>query len=156
MFKKFLGKKSSESEENSEEKELNDKISKMNLTEMKSYINNRIEGFALTSYGLNAILQKLITLDDATNKHYINADDMDSKKKKAFDLVISTMSNSKITVESIELVQEFMNTYKDIIDTFDRENKHIYTSKLEDALAVGMLTLDKLLQMSQKTNILEE
>jgi len=156
MFKKFLGKKSSESKENSEEKEINEKISKMNLTEMKSYINNRIDGFPITSYGLNAVLQKLISLDDATKKHYINADDMDSKKKKAFDLVISTMSNSKITVESMELVQEFMKIYKDIIDTYDRENKQIYASKFEDGIGVGMLTLDKLLQMSQKTSILEE
>jgi len=155
MFKKFLGKKSSESEENSEEKEINEKISKMNLTEMKSYINNRIDGLSLTSYGLNAVLRKLIALNDATSKHYINSDDMDSKKKKAFDLVLSTMSNSKITVESMELVQEFMDTYKDIIDAYDRENKQIYASKFEDGLGVGMLTLDKLLQMSQKTSILE-
>ncbi len=155
MFKKFLGKKSAESEENSEEREINEKISKMNLTEMKSYINNRIDGFALTTYGLNAVLRKLIGLNDATNKHYINADDMDSKKKKAFDLVLSTMSNSKITVESMELVQEFKDTYKAIIDTYDRENKQIYASRFEDGLKVGMLTLDKLLQMSQKTSILE-
>ena len=155
MFKKFLGKKSAESEENSEEREINEKISKMNLTEMKSYINNRIDGFALTTYGLNAVLRKLIGLNDATNKHYINSDDMDSKKKKAFDLVLSTMSNSKITVESMELVQEFMDTYKEIIDTYDKENKQIYASRFEDGLKVGMLTLDKLLQMSQKTSILE-
>ena len=155
MFKKFLGKKVKKSEVSDQEREILERIEKMNLTDMKSYINNNLKDFPLTSYGLNAVLKRLITPDASTQKLYISADDMDTKKKKAFELVLSTMSKSKITVESMELVRQFIETYENIIEAYDREYKQIYTSRFQDALEVGARTLDKLLEMSQKRSVLK-
>ena len=59
MFSKILGKiKSSSADENQEHQELVARIFKMNLTDMRSYINNQIPDFHVNEDGLIAVLHK--------------------------------------------------------------------------------------------------
>lgn len=96
MFSKMLGKiKNSSSDENREHRELVDKISKMNLTDMRTYINNRIPDLPVSEDGLSEILYRLLKVDEKTSKRYIEIDDMDSKIKKGLELVLSILSNKK-------------------------------------------------------------
>ena len=86
LNKLFAKTKKTVSEEESHNAEIKAKIATMNLTEMKSYIKNNIKDFFVTTYGLNEVLRKLTTPNEKSKKYYLNSDDMDSKKKKAFYL----------------------------------------------------------------------
>ncbi len=155
MFGNILGKKKSEkSAESVEHTELIEKISKMNLTDMRAYINNKVLNLEVDEDGLVEVLRRLTTKNTKTSKRYIEIDDMDSKIKKGFDLVINISSHAKITVVAVEHIQEFIELYTDIIDNFDRENKQIYASKLNDALAKSIANISEMANLKRKMNVL--
>jgi len=155
MFKKMFSKKdSNESGASKEELEIESKVAKMNLTEMKSYINNNIKDFHVCSYGLNEVFRKLTRVDADSKKYYLSIDDMDSKKKKAFDLVITAMKNSKITLETLELMKLFLEVNADIISDYDTKNKEIYASRFKDSMDMGLSTLEHLLHLKNKRSVL--
>ena len=91
MFSKMLGKMKSSSSDNQEKKELIDRISKMNLTDMRAYINNRVPDFPVDEEGLSEVLHKLLEVDEKTSKRYIDIDDMDY----VFHLFIAISSKTK-------------------------------------------------------------
>ena len=157
MFSKLLGKKEKKISQNDAlQEEIKSRVSKMNLSDMKLYLHNNMKDFFITSYGLNEVLKRLTSLDVTTKEYYLKADDMDSKKKKAFDLVIGSMKNSQMTLETLELVKKFIDTYEDIIVAYDKEYKEIYMSRLNDAVDMGVKTLEHLLLLKNRTNILSE
>jgi len=135
MFNKIFSKNSSK-EEKSEEKDslLIQRLPSMNLTDMRLYVKNSIHEMESTENGLVEILKRLTLEDETSSKRYIESDNMDSKIKKAFDLVIVIAEHKKITLDAVELIQEFINVYQGIILNFDRQNKQIYESKLRTAL----------------------
>jgi len=153
MLKK---KKGGESEEEKSNAELAAKISKMNLTEMRSYINNRIKDFPVCDDGLSAVVRRLIEKNPKTKEYYIKADDMDSKKKKAFDLILAIAQHKRVNIVTIELIQKFVEIYKDIIDTYDKEHSEIYASRFIDAINSGLLTISKKAALENKMDILGE
>jgi len=150
MFSNILSKDKNRSTSN----ELVQKISKMNLPEMRSYVNNKAFNLELCEDGLVEVLKKLTTLNEESEKRYIQIDDMDSKIKKGFDLLITISSSKKISVEAVELIQEFITVYQEIIEKFDRDNKQIYASKLNDALAAGVEGVNRRSEVERKLNIL--
>jgi len=150
MFGNILGR----DKNSSSSSELVQKISKMNLPEMRSYVNNKAFNLELCEDGLVEVLKKLTTLNEESEKRYIQVDDMDSKIKKGFDLVITISSSKKISVEAVELIQEFNTVYKEIIAKFDQENKQIYASKLNDALETALKGVNRRSELERKLNIL--
>lgn len=148
MFKIFLNKKNNK-EIKSEE--LQKKISTMDLTSMRTFINNKEE---ITEEGLIEVLKRVIKKDDTTKKRYIEIDDMDVKIKKSFDLILSIASNKKITIKAIELIQEFITLYDDIIEKYDRDNKQIYKNKLKEALETAVLTMVEISNIKRKLEFL--
>ncbi|MDF1879597.1 hypothetical protein JHD46_08105 [Sulfurimonas sp. SAG-AH-194-C20] len=135
-------------------KELMLKINKMNLTEMRSYINNKIKDLEPSTEGLNLLLERLTKVESTSKKSYINSDDMDSKKKKAFDLVLSVMGNKKINIQSIELMQIFLEVYEEIIKDYDKEHKDIYSSRFNDAISNGVAMIEVVSNMTNKLHVL--
>ena len=157
MFGKILGKKKTDiSKEDKTHREMVEKISKMKLTDMRAYINNKIPAFEVDEDGLIEVLRRLTTRNSETSKRYIEIDDMDSKIKKGFDLVISIASHAKITVVAVELIQEFITLYDDVITKFDRDNKQIYESKLKDALQRAINNISEMADLKRKMNVLGE
>jgi len=157
MFSKILGKKKeTTSQEDKKKVQLLDKISKMNITEMRSYVNNKIETFPIDEDGLTAVVERLITQNEKTKLFYIKSDDVDSKKKKAFDLLLLTAKSKKITFTTVEKIQEFLKIYKEIITEFDTQNKEIYNSRFNDAIALALKNIDKITEFKNKMNILRE
>jgi len=155
MFSNMLGKiKNFSSDENQEKKDLTDKISKMNLTDMRAYINNRIPDFSIDEDGLNEVLHKLLEVNEKTSKRYIEIDDMDSKIKKGFDLVLSILTNKKVTVTTIELVNEFLDKSKDIVQKYDRENKQIYYTKFKDAMELAIKYMNAKAELQRKMDVI--
>ncbi len=153
MFGSILGKKKESSEK--ENRELIDKIAKMNLTEMRQYVNNKLGDLEVSEDGLNAILKKLIEKDAKTG-FYLKKDDMDSKKKKAFDLVLSMAQNRKINVLTVEYIQKFAETYIDLIRAYDKEYKEIYESRFQNIIDVALANIAKRLKLKNKMDVLQE
>lgn len=132
------------------------KIDKMNLTEMHSYINNRIKDLEVSTDGLNLVLERLIRVDTTSKKSYIKSDDMDSKKKKAFDLVLTVMKKKIINIQTIELMQNFLIVYEELIAAYDKEHKDIYASRFNDAISSSVAMIELISGMENKLNILSE
>ncbi|WP_373001827.1 hypothetical protein [Sulfurimonas sp.] len=154
MFSKMLGKMKSSSSDNQENRELVDRISKMNLTDMRAYINNRVPNFPVNEEGLIEVLHKLLEVDEKTSKRYIDIDDNDSKIKKGFDLIISVLTNKKVTVTSIELVTEFLDKSRDIIQKYDKENKQIYCTKFKDSITLAIDNMNAKSELQRKMDFI--
>jgi len=137
MLSKLFGKSKTENIE-VDNKELIKAIQKMNLTDMRHYINNKKADLIVNEVGLAEVLYKLMNEDKNTKKRYINENDDYTKIKRCFDIVLSILENNKITSDTIELVIEFKNTFEDIIKRYDHENKEIYSSRFSDAIANGI------------------
>jgi len=147
MFSKILGKKKNySSDENKVHDELVQKISKMNLTDMKSFINSN----EVNEDVLIEIVKKLLIVDEKTSKRYIEIDDMDSKIKKGFDLILSILNHKKISVVAVELVQKFIDLYSDVLIKYDTENKDIYASRLKDASGVAIKNINTKTEVSKR------
>ncbi len=155
MFGNILGRKK---EETSEEDKANalivERISKMTLTDMRAYVKNRMSGLESCEDGLIAVMNRLITKNEDTLKRYIEVDDMDTKIKKGFELVLSVSTHKKVTVTSVEQIQEFITLYDDIILKFDTDNKQIYGSRLKDALENSLQTIETMAEINRKAKVL--
>jgi len=154
MFNKILGRKEG-AKEDKEHSELVQRISKMDLTEMKSYVNNRISSMPVSRDGLVEILKLLLKEDKKTKTRYLKIDDNDAKIKKGFDLVIAISTHSMITFPVIKLLQEFEEVYKDIIDKFDTDNKQTYKSKLKKAVENSVTTIGMIADIHNASDILK-
>ena len=155
MFGNILGKKKDNTNVD-ENANIALKVSKMNLTEMRSYVNNKLNNFEITQEGLIEVMKKLTTINDTTLKTYLQIDDMDSKKKKGFDLVIMIANSKHISAKAVELLQEFTVVYNDLIAKYDTDYKEIYASRLTDALEQSINNVNKQSELARKTKILGE
>lgn len=145
---KNLFKANKKEEQSDTHSHITEKVSKMSLTDMRTYVRNKITDFEVSEFGLQEIMRILI--------EYIKIDDMPSKKKKAFDLIILISSNKKITIDTIEYMQKFLEQNKEIIHAYDREFKEIYESRLDDALAMALKNVDEITNLQNKMSVLGE
>ena len=154
MFSNLFDKKNDKaSQEEKENSELAERISKMNLTEMKSYVRGKIPDFRLSKEGLKEVMKRLVKEDSNTSKRYLQSDDMESKIKKAFELVLTISTSNKMSVETIELIQEFILVYKDIIVKYDRDNKQIYGSRLTDSINKSIMIVSQMADYNLRSKI---
>ena len=157
MFSNILGiKKKNGSGEDSKYADLVNKISKMNLTDMRQYINNKVPDAPIDEQGLIEVLKRLNSKNENTSKRFIESDDMDTKIKKAFDLVIAISGHKSITVVAVEQVREFIDMYNDIIVKYDTRNKQIYDSKLKDLLNSAIEHLKAKSELSMKIDLINK
>ena len=156
MFGGIFEKKKEKSNHKHSHSEIVTKVSKMNLTEMRTYVNNKLVNDEISEDGLHEVIKKLITPHETTMKLYIQIDDMDQKKKKAFDLISLISQNKKITIQTVELMQKFTELYEDVIKKFDQDYKEIYESKLNDAIEHALSNLNELAELQRKMNLLGE
>lgn len=136
----------------SKTKELQEKIAKMNLTEMRSFVNKKDE---ITQQGLLEVIQRLLTQHGDSSKRFLEVDDADVKIKKAFDLVIMIAKSKKITIETVEMISNFIELYADLIEKYDKQNKDIYKNKLKDALALALANMEKITELKRKSAVID-
>jgi hypothetical protein len=155
MFESLLCRKKQDISVNDKQHSiLLNKIDKMNLTEMRSYIKNNISGLESSSDGLILVMNKLITKNAKTSKRYIEPDDMDSKLKKAFELVLAIAMHKRISVHTVELLQQFLEIYMDMILKYDKENKEIYLSRLKKAIKQSIVNIHNITELDRKMKVL--
>ena len=152
MFGNILGKIRGETDKGN--KELVGKISKMNLTDMRSYINNQMPDMQVCEDGLSEVMHRLSSVDTKTTKRYIEIDDMDSKKKKGFELILNVLSNKKVTVVTIESVNKFLEISQDIIEAYDKEHKQIYNSRFQDATNLAISEINARAELKRKMGVI--
>ncbi|QFR50386.1 hypothetical protein FJR48_11870 [Sulfurimonas lithotrophica] len=133
IFSRILGNIKG-SKDNPNNAKLLEKISKMDLSEMRIYVNGKLTEYKVDEFGLSEILKKLTFKNENTSHYYMNIEDMDSKKKKIFDLIILILSHKTVSINIIEIVQKFLETYDEIIQKYDNENKQTYKSKIKTAM----------------------
>jgi len=157
MFKKILGRSDTNSNDSGDKNysELVQKIAKMDLTEKKAYINNRISSMPATRDGVAEVLNSLIKLDKNTNTRYLKMDDQDGKKKKGFDLAIAISTHSLITFPVIKMLQEFEIVYKEMIEKFDIDNKQTYQGKLSKAIENAIVTIGMIADINNSSDLLQ-
>jgi len=155
MFTKIFAKKDKNESKNLNS-ELKEKIAKMNLAQMRLYIKNNLDDFSVSVEGINEIVKKLISFDEKKQIFYIKNDDMDVKKKKAFDLIIAILTSKHISIQTIELAQKFLENYKEMINDFDKRNKQIYASRLKDSIKNAISTINQYADLQEKMNLLGE
>jgi len=136
----------------SKTKELQEKIAKMNLTEMRSFVNKKDE---ITQQGLLEVIQRLLMQHGDSSKRFLEVDDADVKIKKAFDLVIMIAKSKKITIETVEMISNFIELYADLIEKYDKQNKDIYKNKLKDALALALANMEKITELKRKSAVID-
>jgi len=153
MFKKILGKTKTETENNTKHSEIIEKISGMTISDMRVYVNNKLNSFEICEDGLNEVMRRLISVD-SKKQRFIEMDAMDAKKKKAFDLVLTISKSKKVTIVTAELIQEFITLYKDIIEKFDKDHKQIYASRLKDSISNSIATVATMSELNKKSRIL--
>jgi len=142
MFSKILGGVKNPIKDTKKEK-LYEKITKMDLADMRLYVNGKLNEYEVSEFGLLEILKKLTLVNDSTSNQYMKIDDMDSKKKKIFDLIILILHNKKVNISGLEMVERFLETYAEIIKRYDKDNKDIYEKKIKDSIkkAITMIEL---------------
>ena len=150
MFSKLLG--ILNPKESEEALRLQEKIAKMDLSEMRLYVNGKLDNFEVTEFGLNEIITKLISKNENTSNFYIAENDMDSKRKKVLDLLILVLENKNISVLVLETAQEFLEVYEEMIKMYDHENQDIYDKRIKKKIS---LAVDKINAKSDITGVLE-
>lgn len=157
MFGNLLGRNKKEtSKEDKVNAEVVHRISQMNLTDMRAYVRNNMKGIESCSDGLIAVMDRLITKNEDTMKRYIEIDDMDTKIKKGFELVLSVASHKKVTVTTVEQIQAFIVLYEDLILKFDKEYKQIYETRLNNGLEQALKTVDIMADVNRKEDVLSK
>lgn len=142
MLRKILGKKSKNgTQEEVVNPQIVEKIAKMNLSDMRIYVNNGLKDFEICIDGLNEVMKKLTTPINEKGEYYIRKDDMDSKKKKAFELVLLVASSKRISVDSLALIESFTKIYEELINDYDKQYKDIYRSRFKKALETALVNI---------------
>jgi hypothetical protein len=137
MFSSILG-NIKDSKKESENDKLLAKIKKMDLSDMRLYINGKLNEYKLNEYGLSEIVKRLIFINEETKHYYLQEDDQDSKKKKVFDLILLILKSKKVSIFTVELIQKFLEIYSDMIKKYDKENKQIYEQKIKESISIAI------------------
>ena len=148
MLRKIFGKKNSQQEE-SFDPELVEKISKMNLTDMRLYVKSE----EVDIDGLFLILKRLIDPNEK-GEYYIKKDDMDSKKKTAFDLVLLIAQSKKISAKTLQAINRFVEVYSSIIKTYDNDHNEIYVERFKKGIESAVIDLQTLSHIHKKLDVL--
>lgn len=153
MFGNILGNSKDKELENDNSLMIN-KVAKMNLTEMRSFVNNKVIDLGVSQEGLVEVMKRLTVINKTSSKYYIVTDDMDSKKKKGFELVLLVAKNIHMSADIVEQLQEFIVVYEELIHKYDTENKDIYISRFNDAISLAINNVNKQSELGRKANVL--
>ena len=154
MISKIFGKKTKEEEKDPKLKELDERIAKMKLTELGSYVKGKIDTLEVSEEGLVAVLERLVSkIND--NRYFLDASDDDTKLKKAFELVLLVAKNKKVTLKAMEIIATFKTLYEPLIKAYDKKYKEIYADRLDKAVENAMVIVEAKVSLQNKMNVLE-
>ena len=154
MLSKIFGRKSAKEGASEAFEELQERISKMNLTDLSLYVKGRLDGVELNEEGLIMVLERLLSKVDG-KRYFLDESDDDSKLKKGFDLVLLCAKNRAVTLKAMELIAQFANHYHHLIHEYDKRHKDIYEDRLKKALDQSSEIIEAKVALQNKMNILD-
>jgi len=99
-------------------------ISYWSKVKLQKYVYNNIKAYRVTDAGMSAILERFIN----TNEFAIGT--LSEELKAGFDIVRSIAKNTKINIETTDLIYGFIKHYEDVIRSYDRQSAQTYYHKL--------------------------
>lgn len=144
MFDKIKNKNSGETEEDTVFTAL---IASWNLTEIKTYLQNKNPDFPLSSRGIDTVLNRFTSQEKPSDKYpngkrMVELDDNDVRIKKAFDIILLLSKSSHLSMESVEKMERFRELHCDVIEKFDKQNAQTYEHKLKEAIANAIILVE--------------
>ena len=153
MISKIFGKKSKHRSDN-KKSELQERIERMNLTELRLYVKGKMEGLELDEEGVVEVLRRLVSKINE-KRYFLDESDDDTKMKKAFDLVLLCAKSNKMTVRAIELIAEFIQRYERLIRIFDKKHKEIYEDRLKKAIDTATTIVEAKVALQNKMSMID-
>ncbi|MFT7859737.1 MAG: hypothetical protein ABXS93_02250 [Sulfurimonas sp.] len=86
-------------------------------------------------------MKKLTSPINDKGEYYIKQDDMDAKKKKAFELVLLVSGSKKLSIATLDKIKEFIDLHSDMIKEYDNSNKDIYLDRLKKGYETAMINI---------------
>ncbi len=115
--------------------------------DMKIYVYNHNKEFPCTDAGMAAILERFIY----ANEFQIGT--MSEELKLGFDIVLAISRNNRISLETAELIDTFIKTYKDVIQFYDRQAVQTYKFKLQKAYQQALELVEAKMAIEQELRI---
>lgn len=115
--------------------------------DMKIYVYNHNKEFPCTDAGMAAILERFIY----ANEFQIGT--MSEELKLGFDIVLAISRNNRISLETAELINTFIKTYKDAIQFYDRQAVQTYKFKLQKAYQQALELVEAKMAIEQELRI---
>ncbi len=122
-------------------------ISTWTKEEMKVYIYNHNKEFPCTDAGMAAILERFI------HSNEFRIETMSEELKLGFDLVLAIARNNRISLETAELINEFIKTYKEVIQSYDRQVSQTYKYKLKKAYEQSLEIVEAKMAIEQEMRV---
>lgn len=115
--------------------------------DMKTYVYNHNKEFPCTDAGMAAILERFI------NANEFQIGTMSEELKLGFDIVLAISRNNRISLETAELIKDFIKNYKDVIQSYDRQAVQTYKYKLKKAYEQAVELVDAKIAIEQEMRI---
>lgn len=127
--------------------EMRSVISSWNKKKLQSYVYNHNKEYATSDAGMAAIIERFIH----TNEFQIGT--MSEELRMGFDIVLSISRNHKIYFQTTDLILEFIQYYKEVIESYDRQSAQTYKHKLHTAYEKSVSMVNRKLEIEQEIRI---
>ena len=122
-------------------------VASWNLTDIKTYLQNKNPDFPMNAMGVETILNRFTTRAKPDKKYVegkrmVDIDDNDIRVKKAFDIILLLSKNTLLQMQSVEKMERFRILHEDVIEKFDKQNAQTYSHKLKEAIANAIILVE--------------
>ncbi len=122
-------------------------VSMWTKEEMKIYVYNHNKDYPCKDAGMAAILERFIYSNE------FRVETMAEELKLGFDIVLAIARNNRISLETAELIQTFIKSYKEVIQSFDRQLSQTYKYKLQKAYEQSLEIVEAKMAIEQEMRI---
>lgn len=122
-------------------------VSLWDKKELQAYVYNNNKKHSCTDAGMAAILERFIS------KNEFQISTMSEESKMGFDIVLSISRNKKIYFQTTDLILEFITSYKEVIQSYDRQSAQTYYHKLITAYEKSVHMVNRKLEIEQEIRV---
>lgn len=115
--------------------------------ELQAYVYNNNKKYPSSDAGMGAILERFIYRDE------FEIGTMSEELKVGFDIVLSISRNKRISLQTTDLILEFITYYKEVINSYDRQSAQTYYHKLVVAYEKSVSMVNRKLEIEQEIRV---
>ena len=122
-------------------------ISAWNKKKLLSYVSDNNKNYPCSDAGMAAILERFIYTDE------FEIGTLSEELKMGFDIVLAISRNNKIYYQTTDLILEFIQHYKEVIYSYDRQSAQTYQHKLISAYENSVRMVNRKLEIEQEIRV---